>query len=323
MSRRRRWMLRFLFLLVGTYFALFLVDLGHQVAWKREHQLLQRRPTTTGLFVLDSELGFALRPGFAGDYPADLEGFEGRRRRILVNEHGHREAALAGPVDTLIVGDSFVFGALLDQDDTIAAQATRLARRRFYGVGVSGYDARQVLGALRRALPLTKPSRVVYVFYENDLMHRERTYRITPQDTFQALNYGTWLPDANAPMAPVDVLESLKLRGLQGRRLPDLFAPRATPADALATADLTSEMASCARQHGAGFSTFVVPTIVETVLGRRFDVIEAYAALVRSRGIDVQTCALDRSDFFPVDQHCNARGAAKIARALIAQQDAP
>jgi hypothetical protein len=316
-SRRR--VFRWICLAAAAYPALFVADLAHQLAWKKAARESHSRGTTPGQYVLDPELGYALRPGFVGEYAADLEGHEGRPRPIRVNSLGHRDEE-PGAVDTLLVGDSFTFGLLLAQEDTVSAQASRISGRRFYNAGVMGYDPEQIRVALERALPVVRPKQVAYLFYENDLMFRARWYRITEAGQLQMrFASGGWWPEEHGANFPVVAWESADLRGLRGRRLPPLYTPRgATHADVIRAADCTVAMEKAARRYGASFRVLVVPSVEEAATGRTFEAIEAYSAIVRNRGVEVASVQLERTDFFAVDQHCNARGAEQIARAAVA-----
>src|SRR5262245_2925562 len=89
---------------------------------------------------------------------------------IAISSLGYRgqEPRADGCVRVLLVGDSFAFGELLDQKDTIAASMERLdSRREVVNLGVTGYNLPEQLEPLRR---WTLPAReVVYLFYGNDL----------------------------------------------------------------------------------------------------------------------------------------------------------
>jgi hypothetical protein len=320
--RRHRALFRALFVvpgaLAGLYVALFLADVGHQARWIKSAEVTERYGGIPGLYTLDPSLGYMPTPGFSGEYPEVLDGHEGRPRKISINSRGHREPepTPGQAVDTLLVGDSFTFGALVDQDDVVSHQATRLSGRHFYGAGCGGYDAKQVLTGLRKALKIVRPSRVVYLFYENDLAHRERVYRLN-QNKLEARKSDE--PWALGPYKRrMDYQSSLALTGLRGLRLPYLYSQGATHEDAVATVALTLEMEATARAADAHFSVFRLPTVVEVATGQPFAAIDDYVAQIQARGVEVLTCELERSDFFDLDQHCNARGNEKIARALVA-----
>jgi hypothetical protein len=316
MRGAQRWLAKVAFralaLATGACALLVLVDVAHQQWWRTANYDLRR--ARVGLYELDPVLGYRPRPGFVGAYPEGVEGEGGRPRRIAINELGHREGP-PGPVDTLLIGDSFVFGALLDQDDTIAAQATRMGGRRFYGAGAPGYDTAQILETLRRAVGPTRPAHVVYAFYENDLLHRERAYRIDAGGHLEVFENGQW-PDPPAP-PPFVARSSLRIEGLRGLRLQGHFAPHASAPMVAKTVEATLAMQRVAADCGATFSVFVLPTVIETVTGEPMWAIQAYVGALHRNGVRVLTCDLSRGDFFRVDQHVNARGAEKIARALI------
>jgi hypothetical protein len=299
---------------VTAYGVLVVADVVHQVRWRRATERLAEA-RVRGLYETHPVLGYRPRPGFVGAFPAGTEGDEGRPRRVEINELAHRESA-SGPVDTLLVGDSFVFGVLLDQGETIAAQASRISGRRFYGAGASGYDMRQVTETLRAALPALSPRHVVYVFCENDLWHRpNRRFEVRDGHLFE-LTAGGWRGAGAFQPPPMSGSSSWRLEGLRGLRVAKMIAPSMGPEDVAASVRGTLEMQALASASGASFSVFVLPNVADAVRGERFEAVLSYDASLRLAGVSVASCDLQRSDFFPGDQHVNARGAEKIALAL-------
>ena len=82
---------------------------------------------------------------------------------------GFRGGTLGGPVWGIALGDSFTFGAGVNQDATWVARLAALAQRDVINLGVSGYGPTQYTRALEKyGLPL-KPKIVFYTLYTNDL----------------------------------------------------------------------------------------------------------------------------------------------------------
>lgn len=105
-----------------------------------------------------------LKPGYEGRFELG-----GRSVETRVNSHGHRgrEPEPNPGRRILMVGDSFAFGALLDDSETIAARMEVMEPGlEVANLGVIGYNLPQQLMALRDC---TLPARqVVYLFFYND-----------------------------------------------------------------------------------------------------------------------------------------------------------
>src|SRR5262245_50790452 len=147
-----------------TLAAIYLALLATEVTlwWMQPTSVL--RTMARGLYVVrDGRV--SLTPGFRTHFD---DGYA--HGDIAINSLGYRgqEPRADGRDRVLLVGDSFAFGELLDQKDTIAATMERLCpRREVVNLGVTCYNLREQLEQLRR-WPL--PAReVVYLFYGNDL----------------------------------------------------------------------------------------------------------------------------------------------------------
>ena len=97
-----------------------------------------------------------------------LEGHPDFSYRLRTNSHGLRNDREQGPVDAILLGDSFAFGYGVNEEDTWAARLSELSGIEFVNLGVSGLGAVRELRLLEtEGLPL-QPKLVVWQFFKND-----------------------------------------------------------------------------------------------------------------------------------------------------------
>lgn len=322
---------------VSTYLALLAVETGLWWRGRTVSRILLER----GMYRPDSTLGVALTPGYTtsfDDGPA--------KGRISINSLGHRDDEPQPGDDqsrVLLVGDSFTFGALLDQHDTIDhALERRHPGLDAYNLGVSGYDLPNQVDALRRC---QLPARhVVYLFFGNDIqVPLEQTvwngYRVThaPSSAPGDSNDRDWEPRIaaleaarNRRVPPLrtllipgfrDLLRSAFHRVAANNAQPDdTFAPEQRTALVARGLRFTAEMRDVAEARHMGFQVAIVPAR-EEVLARSYSKSDAdYIAGLRSIGIEPieMLSALRGSDYWAHNLHFNSSGA-RIAADAIAQ----
>jgi hypothetical protein len=119
----------------------------------------------------DPELGWTLREnvsGVASDEPWQVD--------LATNALGFRDAdhgeKAAGVTRVAVLGDSFVFGSGVKQDEPVTRRLTALLGPSFevINLGVPGYGTDQALLALRRWGPRLSPDIVLAGFFWNDVM---------------------------------------------------------------------------------------------------------------------------------------------------------
>jgi hypothetical protein len=104
-----------------------------------------------------------------------------------VNAAGYRGELLApkvsGETRVAIVGDSFIFGSLLNDGDTLPqqletclAESLGVGRVRVVNLGVPGYQIRQLLAAMDQRLPALDPDIVLLSLYVNDAIGTPATF---------------------------------------------------------------------------------------------------------------------------------------------------
>jgi len=120
---------------------------------------------------IDPELGWTLRPNVVG-----LRSDELWQKDLRTNTLGFRDVEhagkAAGVTRVAVLGDSFVFGSGVRQDETLTHQlATRLGPSfEVVNLGVPGYGTDQALLTLRRWGPRLAPDVVLIEFFWNDIM---------------------------------------------------------------------------------------------------------------------------------------------------------
>ena len=123
------------------------------------------------LVQIDPELGWTLRPGIGG-----LRSDEPWQADVRTNALGFRDVEhagkAAGVTRVVVLGDSFVFGSGVRQDETFTHQlAARLGPAfEVVNLGVPGYGTDQALLTLRRWGPRLAPDVVLAGFFWNDVM---------------------------------------------------------------------------------------------------------------------------------------------------------
>lgn len=157
-----RFTARILLVFVASYCTLIGCELVFRIArrpptaaWKQYHRL----------FRADPIVGYTLTPNWQGRFN---DGYA--HGNIAVNSLGHRddEPSPTSKRRILLLGDSFTFGALLDQSVTIDKQIERLSTDiDAYNLGVGGYGLPAISETLRRCdLPAHE---AFYLFFYNDL----------------------------------------------------------------------------------------------------------------------------------------------------------
>lgn len=122
-------------------------------------------------YVPDPELGYRMRPGFAGTLRQDYTS------RIEINADGLRAGDLGprrpGTTRVLAVGDSYTFGAGVARAEAWPAQLEGRLRGRgldaeVINAGTSGHGTLQYAALVRRLLPVYQPDWVVVMATFND-----------------------------------------------------------------------------------------------------------------------------------------------------------
>ncbi|MEO0650669.1 MAG: SGNH/GDSL hydrolase family protein [Planctomycetota bacterium] len=189
-STLRTWLLR-LVLSAGSAFAALLVG----EAWARGAELAPpalegRNKPLCRPRKDDSGLRYELVPNRRTTQVVSAWGASPQRQvQYSVNRQGFRGELApipkpAGEFRIVVVGDSFVFGSVVDDPETFPAQLeSRLAERfgpdrvRVINLGVPGYQARQYRATLKRRVARFEPDLVLINFYVNDPIPTPPTHK--------------------------------------------------------------------------------------------------------------------------------------------------
>jgi hypothetical protein len=317
---------------VSVYIALFLAEI---ILWRIEPKVY--RELYHGLYdVKDGNP--VLKPGYYGRF--DLGGVPIETR---VNSYGYRghEPSSNPKRRVLLLGDSFAFGALLDQRETISElMEQKEPGLEVANLGVIAYNLPQQLRPLRDwTLPANE---VVYLFYYNDfepptpeLMSvngypvRRRHADGTPISAEEAQSMTEKEAQALLKARQFSVVSSIRLPRLRGfvRNAYDQFRNRrssipvnwwpgqADQAGMVARSlRYTLEMRDLAVARKMKFHIAVAPGVAEVKDGKHFPQVTEYIEGLRAAGIPVLDLLprLSTDDYWSFDPHFNPKGA-KIA----------
>jgi hypothetical protein len=197
--------------LASTLFTVMLVVAAGEVVlrWKYGSLPTQKH---VGMIGFDEARGWVMRPGRYSYFQVAAV----RRMDVTINELGLRNRSISrepqpGVQRIMVVGDSFVFGTPLGQDDIVTARLQALAGDSFevVNLGVPGYGTGQQLRLVEElhAKGYRLGRKLVLAFFTNDL-----------QDNL-GLNYATL--DRN-PLQPVFSVDAAgNLQQTPGQRPPE------------------------------------------------------------------------------------------------------
>jgi len=119
-------------------------------------------------YVKDPPIGNMIRP--QTDYLFPGEEFSFRiQTRLNFSSAGFRGGTLGGPAWGAAFGDSFTFGAGVDQEATWVAQLARLTNREIINFGVPGHGPHQYTRIFQKYGVRLRPKVVFYALFSNDL----------------------------------------------------------------------------------------------------------------------------------------------------------
>lgn len=321
-----------LLLLVSSCLGLLLCEAV--LLWQRPS--VSRVITERGLYLPDLTLGVVLTPNFATRFD------DGHARGMIrVNSLGHRDAEPTGTGDNrvLLVGDSFTFGALLDQEETIDRW---MERQRpgldVYNLGVSGYNLPGQVEALHRCQ--LRARWVLYLFFSNDLLPPEAETAIDGYRVSRAPGPdGTPPSDAELRQRIQRVLDHPSRLARLSLRLPLTRLALRTSLKRLIRGDVPLEpvpdaqrtrlveralehtlaMRDDASHRGARFAVAIVPSVDEVRTGMYSGSAAAYVEALRHAGmppIELRS-SLRTSDYWAHNLHFTPDGARVAARVLL------
>ncbi len=291
------------------------------------------------LFQPDAASGYTLRPGFHGEEISRGKEFD---VPVAIDGQGLREQPHTAPPQprVLTVGDSITFGEGVPAGSTYSAVLEKTLGVRVDNAGVPGYSSAQMLGRLRRYLPLLHPQVVVmtlsptwdigrcdspFVYKDGYIVGKEYLDRLVLLDGNLYLRE-TRLPvlgTATAYAERYSNLARLALPALAGAaRKALLHHPEAGPsvaADVEPTARNLQEAQRLASQAGARFLAVMVDDRGPDFRHDR------HLLQARLRELGVPWVAADNQLVprgrwkqlrYPIDTHWNAAGHQAVGEAL-------
>jgi hypothetical protein len=101
------------------------------------------------------------------------------RITVTYDRHGYRNATELTRADVVLIGDSYVQGDYVSDDETMATLLQRRLGRPVANLGVAGYGAAQELIVLERdAIPL-EPRIVLWFFFEGNDLYNDHDFENT------------------------------------------------------------------------------------------------------------------------------------------------
>ncbi len=169
--RPRGWRRKLAYVLVALALALLGMEAMVRLFWNRPPRFLGERLLHSDLFVPDPVLGWRARPHHV--FVHKLHG--GRATTIRTNGQGFRDrdrdpARRLGQHRILVVGDSFVFGWGVENDETFVHRLDQqLAGTEVVNLGVTGFNLAQEHALLRQEGLAYQPDLVLLAFCQNDV----------------------------------------------------------------------------------------------------------------------------------------------------------
>lgn len=243
------------------------------------------------VFVADAELGVRLRPGSAER--VRFGGPANPATRVRIGADGYRgEARAPGPDDTVVVGDSQVFGLGVEEQETFAAVLEqKLGRGQVLNRGVPTYGPAEYTAVVEEALRAGHPKTIVWtVNLVNDLFERTR-----PNRERHTVYDGWAVRKEHAPSAPFEFPGRATVLGgshlVYAFRRAQLTAPSSTPSEGT-FADLAAP-AAVETAPARGISLDAHRSAVAAYRAARSALDEALAS--------VTSCASGTETFYCVD----------------------
>lgn len=138
-------------------------------------------------YVLDEALSFRRIPGlqWSGRPASDIEATYGLpatvTRPITFNydQWGYRNAVTMATADIVLLGDSYVEGWYVSDDETVAARLTERLNRPVANLAVAGYGTLQELQVLKTDALRRHPKVVAWFFFEGNDLYDDQKFENT------------------------------------------------------------------------------------------------------------------------------------------------
>lgn len=173
--------------------------------------ILFRRATGEGTdygtaYVYDAELAFRRIPGLAwtGRPQSDVEQGAGLPRTatepiaFTYDRWGYRNAVEMERADVVLLGDSYVEGWYVSDEETVAARLAERLGVPVANLGVAGYGTLQALRVLHGDALARRPRAAVWFFFEGNDLYDDQTFENTQMGDGPSAEEATPRPDGLA-----------------------------------------------------------------------------------------------------------------------------
>jgi len=184
----RRMVLRALATTAGLLVAVALLELPAALRWVH-WTIVLRNVFGEGFdygsaYVLDEELVIRRIPGlrWSGRPPSDVEDAYGLPRSLdrpitfTYDRWGYRNASEMAQADVVLLGDSYVEGWYVSDEQTAAAQLGARLGRPVANLGVAGYGTLQALRVLKGDALRRRPRAIAWFFFEGNDLYDDQTF---------------------------------------------------------------------------------------------------------------------------------------------------
>jgi hypothetical protein len=305
-----------------------------------------------GMYSKDPEMGYKLTPGWSGYWDDGI-----LRSRYEINSLGHRdrEPALLPPSSkrVLLLGDSFTFGNLVTQGETIDSYVEKLSKGRVdaYNLGLAGAGPPHLLAMLEGLSETIQADALVYLFYANDL--RDDNLRIDNHlivDGHLISRYdrekGVWRSEEEIVSGMRQVVKQprrstvvdkalgvLTLEHLRDRvgalrnsnKPQDLFPGRKglnyRDSNISQVIEFVRKVSAEAVRRGMDFNVLIIPGVAETRAKKYSDPTARFVAALKKEYPEVIELidVLSTADYIPHDGHFNSKGSRIAAREILSR----
>ena len=143
--------------------------------------------TITEAFVADAELSFRRPKDFSWTGPVrsdlvnawNLPYSSPRQMSFTTDSRGFRNRIARQKTDVVLIGDSYIEGWYVSDDETAAVILERRLGRTVSNLGVSGFGTLQELVVLRRYALQLKPRLVAWFFFEGNDLYDDQDFENT------------------------------------------------------------------------------------------------------------------------------------------------
>jgi len=329
----------------GIFLGLLVLMEGIMELTKTDKQVYMRYMRTRDVFQYDKEnlifdpvIGYRLKPGLDKSFN-NLE----FSSTIHTNSLGFRddEVSLQNP-DVLFLGDSYVWGWGVEEQDDVEKQYEKITGKKALNLGVPGYGSIQEMLMLFKWAKVAPPAgkSIVLFFCANDIYDNENTsfgafpyFKETnghislSSPTEEGFNQwqvavDKWSIKGN--MAKNFIMAYYCLNVLKNMQVKDLYQGNQTDSSKInggkAFMIVAKDLAEFSSKNQCPITLVYVPPAAYYRNGatdKSLDLVSKVCSKLGFRFLDLSK-VLEKSDYYPIDQHWKTSGHKKAAVAIAA-----